>query len=234
MAAIAGILFDKDGTLLDFHAAWRPAYQSAAEYLHKQFGARATAAKLLAAGGYVAATKTWRADSVLAAGGNEDILRLWESVIGAQFDAAMRRDLGAIFARAAENFRPTTPALQTVMQKLHARGLILGVATMDTEAGAHRMLRRFNLTAYVDFVCGADSGYAAKPAADMAHAFCAARGLRPEQIAVVGDTLADLQMARAAGAGLVVGVLSGAGARETLSPYADLLINDIGQLPDKL
>ena len=42
------------------------------------------------------------------------------------------------------------------------------------------------------------------------------------QTAVVGDSAADLLMARSAGAGLAVGVLTGVGSIETLGPLARL------------
>ena len=47
---------------------------------------------------------------------------------------------------------------------------------------------------------------------------------------VVGDTTADLKMARAAGAGLVVGVLSGVSASSDLIHFADVLIESVDEL----
>ena len=48
--------------------------------------------------------------------------------------------------------------------------------------------------------------------------------------AVVGDTLGDLIMAERAGAGLRVGVLTGAGTREVLAPYADVIIESVDDI----
>jgi phosphoglycolate phosphatase len=47
---------------------------------------------------------------------------------------------------------------------------------------------------------------------------------------MVGDTPADLEMARGAGAGVVIGVLSGVAARPDLAPYADLVLASVGDL----
>jgi phosphoglycolate phosphatase len=58
---------------------------------------------------------------------------------------------------------------------------------------------------------------------------CATVGLAPRRTAVVGDSPADLRMARAAGAGLTVGVLTGVGGRADLEPLADLLIGSVEQ-----
>ena len=47
---------------------------------------------------------------------------------------------------------------------------------------------------------------------------------------MVGDTLHDLDAARAAGA-VAVAVLSGPAAREVLEPHADYVLDDISGLP---
>ena len=47
---------------------------------------------------------------------------------------------------------------------------------------------------------------------------------------MVGDTPADLVMARAAGAGKTIGVLSGVGGSSDLGPHADLILPSVGDL----
>jgi len=73
-----------------------------------------------------------------------------------------------------------------------------------------------------------------KPAPDMVFALCRATGVAPAQCVVVGDSAADLQMGRAAGAGLVVGVLSGVSSAEVLKPYADGVIASVAELIDNM
>jgi phosphoglycolate phosphatase len=46
----------------------------------------------------------------------------------------------------------------------------------------------------------------------------------------VGDSAADLAMGRSAGAGLVVGVLTGVGRRDDLAPLADVVIASVAEL----
>ncbi|MBM4465425.1 MAG: HAD family hydrolase, partial [Chloroflexi bacterium] len=48
--------------------------------------------------------------------------------------------------------------------------------------------------------------------------------------AVVGDTVADLLMARRAGAGLCVGVLSGVGDPALLAAHADVVLRSIDEI----
>ena len=56
---------------------------------------------------------------------------------------------------------------------------------------------------------------------------CADLGVEPGRTAVVGDSPADLRMGRAAGVGLVVGVLTGVGGRSDLEPDADAVIDSV-------
>jgi phosphoglycolate phosphatase len=54
--------------------------------------------------------------------------------------------------------------------------------------------------------------------------------LAPQEIAVIGDNSHDVGMGRAGGAGLTVGVLTGTGTRESLTPMSDICIDSICDL----
>ena len=57
---IAGVLFDKDGTLIDFRATWVPAYLGVAAELALQAGMPDRADQLLARIGYAVASRRIR------------------------------------------------------------------------------------------------------------------------------------------------------------------------------
>jgi phosphoglycolate phosphatase len=80
--AIRGILFDKDGTLLDFHASWMPAYRTAADAVSRAVGRPGLADQLLAIGGYDHETGRCKPGMALASGTNRDIARLWAKECG--------------------------------------------------------------------------------------------------------------------------------------------------------
>ena len=82
----------------------------------------------------------------------------------------------------------------------------------------------------IDFLAGHDSGHGLKPDAGMVAAFCRANGLEPREVAVVGDTPADMAMARAAGAGLAIGVLTGPTPADRLAPLADHLLASVAEI----
>jgi phosphoglycolate phosphatase len=62
------------------------------------------------------------------------------------------------------------------------------------------------------------------------HGFCKSVGVSPSEIVVVGDSLHDLDMAKAAGAGLAVAVLSGVAGHGHLAHAADHVIAGIDEL----
>ena len=68
----------------------------------------------------------------------------------------------------------------------------------------------------------------------MALAFCAAHGLRPDEVIVVGDTPADLLMARNAGCARAIAVLTGAIPEHVLAPLADHVLPSVQQLESVL
>jgi phosphoglycolate phosphatase len=69
-----------------------------------------------------------------------------------------------------------------------------------------------------------------KPAPDMVVTLCRVLGIAPARAAVVGDAVDDLEMGRAAAAGLVVGVLSGVSPAALLAPHADVVIPSVAEL----
>lgn len=224
---IRAILFDKDGTLLDFHATWVPAFRVAAGAVSRDAGRPELAERLLAIGGLDAATGRCDPGSVLGSGDNTDIARLWARACGLDDVARVTARIETVFAREIPRSAAPVGDLVALFTRLRDRGFALGLATMDSEALARDVIAGLALHAHLGFVCGYDSGHGAKPGPGMVAAFCAALGVRPAEVLVVGDTLHDVHMGRAAGVGVVVGVLTGAGTRELLAPHCDHVLEDV-------
>lgn len=225
---IRGILFDKDGTLVDFFGTWIPAYRAASDLVSAAAGDPALGDRLLRLGGYDPATGVLDPDSVLASGTTLEICELWAAEAG----VADRRKLSRELHHEMEEYVIARPVLiadgiADLFRRLDDRGLVLGMATMDGEAVARATASALNVSEYLSFISGYDSGYGCKPSPGMVRGFCAAAGLPPADILVVGDTDRDMNMARAAGAGMAVGVLTGATPRHRLELLADMVIDNI-------
>lgn len=232
MADIRGILFDKDGTLIDFNATWFGFADAMA--MRAAAGERGRADELLDAAGFDFALRRFRPDSVLAAGTNEDVVALWYPRHGEDERRVLLAEFDRLVASGELGEPVALPGCRTALTSLHAAGYRLGVATNDSTGGAERTLLSLGVAQMFDAAYGYDAVANPKPAPDTIHAFCDLTGLRPAQLAMVGDNRHDLQMARAGGAGLAVAVLSGTGTLESLSPLADVVLESIADLPSYL
>lgn len=230
--AIKGILFDKDGTLVDFHATWSAIADRMA--MEAAGGDRERADELLALAGYDPAAKCFSADSVFAAGTNADVVALWYPALSQEERQARLDAFNRMTAAEGAAMAVAIPGLAAAVAALHRAGVRLGVATNDSTAGAEQTLLALGIAQMFDAAFGYDAVANPKPAADPVVAFCDLTGLRAAEIAVVGDNRHDLEMARAAGAGMTIGVLSGTGTRESLAPLADTIIDSVAELPDLL
>ncbi|NIJ40170.1 phosphoglycolate phosphatase [Parvibaculum indicum] len=229
---IRGVLFDKDGTLFDFHRSWTSVFGEAANRLAR--GDEALARHLMVAAGYDVSSGRIAAGSIFAAGDTQDLADAWRPHLSAWENDDLVRWLDALFAEMGPVASVPVTDLAVFFARLKERGLVLGIATNDSYASAIAAVARFDFGPQLSFCCGYDSGHGSKPGPGMVQAFCRETGLEASSVAVVGDNTHDLEMARAAGAGLAVGVLTGASGRDDLMPFADMVIDNIAVLPDSL
>lgn len=224
---ISAILFDKDGTLIDYHRTWTSINRDAA--LLAAEGDRELAQRLLVAGGWDEETQRVAADSALAAGTTFEIATLWSEWVGADI-VELTGAIDRVFACGMSGAVPVTD-LAALFATLKGRGLALGIASSDSAAAVDALATQHELIEHLDFAAGYDSGHGAKPGPGMFLAFCEAVGCIPSQTAVVGDNHHDMAMAEAGGAGLRIAVLTGTGTRAALMPHCDHCIESIEHVP---
>lgn len=225
---VQAILFDKDGTLFDFAATWEA--WAASFLLRAADGDHVRAAIVGLAIGFDLNTRRFAPDSVAIAGTPGDVAdALMPHFPGAEVD----RFLDLINEEAETAPQAEAVPLAPLLDGLKTRGLALGVMTNDAEAVAHTHLSQSGVRDRFDFIAGFDSGYGAKPSPDPLLAFCQTVAVEPAQAVMVGDSTHDLIAGRHANM-RTVGVLTGMADVDTLAPFADVVLPDIGHLPDWL
>ncbi|MFT7674859.1 MAG: phosphoglycolate phosphatase [Gammaproteobacteria bacterium] len=225
-----GIVFDKDGTLLDFNKTWLPVYKIAAMKISGNDSGLAD--ELLHQHGFQPDLQRFIGGSLLAAGNNHEIAEAWAVQCG-KVDQTEKFsiELNQIFQE--EGAKKSTPVhkLAPTLKTLKSMGFVMGVATADSYQGILNTLNAFDVLDQFDFLAGYDSGYGVKPGGGMVTAFCRHSNLPPEKIIVVGDNRHDIEMGKNANAGLCIGVLTGTSSRVELETIADLVLNNISELP---
>ncbi|WP_179380643.1 HAD family hydrolase [Jannaschia marina] len=98
----------------------------------------------------------------------------------------------------SEEEPPIFPGAETALRQLHRAGITLGLATGKSRRGVEHVLEAMDWHAYFATVQLADDN-PSKPDPTMIHRALSETGVSPENAALVGDTVFDMQMAQAAG-----------------------------------
>ncbi len=226
------VVFDKDGTLIDFAAMWAGWAIDIGRRLDVATG-RPVSGDVFAAIGFDPAVNRVLPGGPLAVSTMAGIAETIAAVV--------RRWCPSVAAarRAVETawFEPDPVALARpladlpdLFERLVASGRRIAVATTDDRAPTEATLRALGIRGHVSALACGDDGMGLKPDPSMVLAICVALRTEPSRTAIVGDTPADLAMGRAAGLGRVIAVLSGVAPPADLEPLADALLGSVGEL----
>lgn len=226
------IIFDKDGTLLDFNAMWGAWAQGLARRLE-------TATGLSVAQPLFEALAFDPVSGVVIPSGP---LSIAPAAVLRQLVTTVLQQAGLPPSRAkavmSQSWYTPDPValaqpltdLAGLFGVLRSHGLKIAVATSDDRAPTRATLAGLGLDGLVDALACADDGIPIKPAPDMILKICRQLNIAPAKAVMVGDNPDDLQMGRAAGAGLTIGVCSGVGSAAQLTPVADVVLPSVAAL----
>lgn len=233
MMKFKALLFDKDGTLLEFHNMWLNVSRSACAQV-KDFSdthqghQTVTKTELLSAIGVEG--DIVHNHGLLASNPVEDTALAWFEML--QPDVSLEeftRITKAAFNDQVEDNPEWVAALPGVTEKLvtlKQQGMILGIATADTKDSTLYTLAQSGLSDLFDYVGYSDGDIEPKPAPALLNAFCQQCGIEPHEVIMFGDTVSDMEFGHNAGA-KKIGVLTGTALRNELEPVADLVIPSV-------
>ena len=226
VSVIKGLLFDKDGTLFDFEKTWNSWTSRILTEVSKQSDVSISA--LADAIDFDLKTGKLLPQSIVIAGTHRQVTAaLHTKLSNWDFEHLESYLLDYVIETRQYEVVP----LQKYFRKLKSEGLLLGVMTNDAERGAQAHLAAAGILDLLDFVAGSDTGFGCKPAPEPLLAFAKITGLKPDEIAMVGDSLHDLQAAQAAGM-MRIAVLTGMASEDELKKHADLVLPSIANLSD--
>lgn len=228
---IKGILFDKDGTLIDFYDLWLraalavvpvfmekngiPADDGMEEYLLETFGIKEGKVEPDGALAY-------KAYGEIAADLSEALAKKGMFLPAGQIESQIVTLFENYVSWKDVKVKPLAD-LKKLFGTLKCQGIAIGLATADTAASARNCLEALGVLEYFDYVGADDGSCRPKPAPDMLLRFAGKMGIMPEEIMVVGDTYNDIRFAKACGS-IAGGVLSGVSRAEDYRGEADYVL----------
>lgn len=224
------VIFDKDGTLIDFNSTWIPWVTALAKSLEIHGCDFDVARKLYKVVGYCDKTNTVNDSSLLAYASMDKLKKEIELML---LDSGVSRsDVDDLLHKCWTNVNCGNPSPTTDLVELFTClrevGIKLAVCTSDSRASTEAALRKLCVAHLVDaVVCSDDENMEAKPSPRGVLKICADLGKEPSETVVIGDSTFDMLMAKSAGVGHVVGVLTGVGTKKELSQFADVVIDNV-------
>lgn len=231
---IEAIIFDKDGTLLDFDAFWVSVSVYAIKHTLDAFGrSDIPVDEFLTAIGVTNGVTD--IDAVLCKGTYEEIGEAVHGVLRAHgCDVPLGDTVKLVIEGYNKNadkgdVRPTCDNLKEVLTKLKNQGRKLLVITTDNTVITEKCLDALGIKELFCRICTDDGVTPVKPDPACAEKFLSDTGIKKEQLIMVGDTMTDVRFAKNAGI-RSVGVGAKAENRARLTGHADFVIPDVSHI----
>ena len=215
---IKAVIFDLDGTIVDFNIDFKAARTEVAHLLTEQ-----DLPSSLLAGNESVFAMLKKVEKRMKENGREEqeFLKLKRKVISIveRYEAKAARDTNLI------------PGTLETLKTLRKMKLKIALFTANGEKSTTHILRRFHMRQFFDAIITRESVSAIKP--DPAHLETALKGLKvkPEEAMVIGDSIRDIECARQLRV-LAVGVTTGFSSMEELTRAgADYLASSSKNIP---
>ena len=221
------LLYDKDGTLLDFHKLWTPYAKKSIDAFVEDFKAHDIKSEVAEALGYI--DGEIKANSTVASGTGSDIHKVFESF--KEGGGEWAKDFYESNLQMLADDMELIDGVKTVLQHGLNNGYKNVIVTSDSRDSTLRFVEKFELEPYIfDVICGDDNDYY-KPQFGFIKDFIDKHQYAVEDLVMIGDNAADTMLGYDEGL-YTIGVLSGTGQLEHLNG-ADQIVDSITDLYDE-
>ena len=238
---LQGIIFDKDGTLFDYYTVWSPVLKDSMDLVLVKLnrkGDQKLKQRILRLMGI--GDNNIYPDGLIFKSNNLSMLisiflfsirnrityrKLIRGFKEGYYDSRdlLKDSLAKI---------PPEDDVRHVFERLKLAGYHIGIVTSDNSESTKVCLDELRISDYVDFLSTYDDDLAKKPSPGSFKAFCSQFGLRPHEVAVVGDAPVDMRFAKRSKAGYAVAVLTGSNNVHHLSRSADVIYPNLHSILD--
>ena len=221
---IRAILFDKDGTLLQFTEGWVDSIVGFLEDKILDDNKKREAFREIG----IREDGGVEENSILSSETAMDLAIIFSKYLDEDLDEIYRELDDHLLNYLKENnkFIRETCDLRSLFEALRERGILIGIFTSDNYRQAKYSMDYLGLDSFIDFYAAADI-YKKKPNKESLEVFKKKYSLEDQEIIIVGDSRVDMVFGEDT---VKVGVLCGTGSREMLAKYTDNIIDDPSQV----
>ncbi|MCD8913987.1 HAD family hydrolase [Staphylococcus simulans] len=205
------ILFDKDGTLIDFDMSWMKIGIQMVDQFVERFISDEDQAHAYQTLGVNKEINQIEPGTPMACGSLDEIIQNFNALAGEDVGEWTRQTSQYLIDHREPEIK-WIEGMVEALETLKAQGYRIGIITSDTKKGTDQFIEATDTEAFFDLVISTEANAAEKPdPAVLNPLFDQEKGLKAEEIAIVGDNPNDIQTAVNAHLGLSVAVLTGVG-----------------------
>lgn len=230
ISAIAGVIFDKDGTIIDSHSYWGEIISRRAKALATALGAgREFRDSLVLAMGYNSALGKLLPEGPIALKSRDEVIQVVLSHIrsagysmGAGEVAEKFSEVHGKFAGDMFRYVKVLPGALELLNNLKTHGVPCALITSDSAVSSAAILKHLGIYDCFKVVLGRESSPEPKESGKPALAASGQMVVSPASVICVGDAPMDITMAQKAGLKGAVAVATGQVSMEilvNLTPY---------------
>eukprot|EP01083_Nonionella_stella_P011655 33094_1 len=233
------VIFDKDGTLIDFKPLFGPWLQNLIGNMSDIIPEPVESVNIWDKLGYKPETDAFVGDSIVARGTNHDIRNticeyIAENQNSCDDLSVVKEQIEARWIDLETNFNDKNDIkvcgdLDKIFTSLKDEGVKIAVCTCDDREPTEQILKTLEVEKYIDMVVCGDDQVASKPSPDGIRQICTELDIPPSKTMMVGDTIADIDAGINAKCAKVFGVLSGGYDNSDLK-QADKVIPSIDEV----
>ncbi|MGT0185656.1 HAD family hydrolase [Staphylococcus aureus] len=221
------ILFDKDGTLIEFDRSWEKIGVRFVQSLLETFPVHNKEAALRQLG---VIKESIDPKSVMGSGSLQQIIQAFNDVTGQDTTDWSKSTSQAGICTIEINW---VEGVKEALIDLKAKGYQLGIVTSDTKKGVEQFLAHTNATSLFDLIISTEADAYEKPNPKVLSPLFEQYNVDPQKVAIVGDTANDMKTASNANLGMAIGVLTGIATKEELHE-ADIILNSAADILEAL
>ncbi|MBE0497056.1 MAG: HAD family hydrolase [Campylobacterales bacterium] len=205
---VKGILFDKDGTLIEFEKFWHEVIKEVFFSLERAYDLDEDLVISLKQYSGVL-EHGFKPESLIQYQSTSEIAKAWSLFLIEASEkirlkyqgdsSACANDLYSLIdeiSARGEFVAVSMPSAEVVLKRLKKEGFVLGIATADTKQSTIKSLKETGLLDYFDFLGCDDGTTLPKPNPNLGVAFEEAMRLKQGEYVMVGDSLSDYEFSK--------------------------------------